>query len=170
MCLHNNWLQQIMSASYQEVIDYATGRKLRLTPEEPIRQLFEHVLIDDLGYPREHISIEFPIQRGSKRSGELADIVVFNGTKHTQENAYIVVEIDPPGKTYDRQAISYVTATTASYCVWFSGFEKNCAGPYYLYRDLRNNPIEFISIPALPRFGESFDSIGKYNKQDLKSD
>ena len=155
-------------AVHQEIIDYATGKTLRATPEESVRQLFERMLIDDLGYPREHINIEVPIQRGSKRANESADIVVFNGPNHLQENAYIVVEIEAPGKTYDRQAVSYVTATTAPYCVWFSGFEKNCVGPYYLYRDLANDPINFIPLPTLPRFGESFDSIGKYRKHDLK--
>jgi hypothetical protein len=31
--------------------DYATGKRVRRTPEEPFRQQFEHILIDDLaGY------------------------------------------------------------------------------------------------------------------------
>lgn len=152
----------------QKIIDYATGRELRQRPEEVFRQLFERILIDDLGYPREHINIEAPIQRGSNRAAEKADIVVFNGTKHVQSEAYIVVEIETPGKSYDLQALSYATATPAPYCVWFAGFERTSKGPFYLYRDLQNAPTKFIEIPSLPRYGETQDSIGKYRKHDLK--
>ena len=103
----------------EKIKDYATGKIVNNTPEEKYRQEFEHILIDDLGYPKSHIDIEVIIQRGSKRGNEKADIVVFNdGKDKVQENAYIVVEIETPKKTYDRQAMSYVTATTAPYCVW----------------------------------------------------
>lgn len=152
----------------QKIIDYATGRELRQRPEEVFRQLFEHILIDDLGYPREHINIEFPIQRGANRSAEKADIVVFNGKKHGQEEAHIIIEIETAGKPYDLQALSYATATPAPYCVWFAGFERTSKGPFYLFRDLQNAPTKFIEIPSLPRYGETQDSIGKYRKHDLK--
>ena len=67
-----------------KITDYATGKEVKLTPEEPFRQLFEHTLIDDLGYPKEHIGIEVPIQRGSNRKAESADIVVFKNRNHKQ--------------------------------------------------------------------------------------
>lgn len=155
-------------ADTEKIIDYVTKREVRATPEEHIRQLFEHILVDDLGYPKENIGIEFTIQRGSNRKAEKADIVVFNDNRHTQENAYIVIEIESPTKNYDLQALSYVTATPAPYCVWFAGFEKNSKGPFYHYRDLRKDPTKFIAIPSLPRFGETQDTIGKYRKKDLK--
>ncbi len=155
-------------ADKDKIIDYVTKREVRATPEEYIRQLFEHILVDDLGYPKDHIGIEFTIQRGSNRKAERADIVVFNDTNHTQENAYIVIEIESPIKNYDLQAFSYVTATPAPYCVWFAGFEKNSKGPFYHFRDLRKDATKFIIIPSLPRFGETQETIGKYRKKDLK--
>lgn len=155
-------------ADTEKIIDYVSRRELHSTPEEPIRQLFEHVLVDDLGYPKEHIAIEFPIQRGSNRKSEKADIIVFNDARHTQENAYIVIEVKTPIKNYDLQAMSYVTATPAPYCVWFAGFEKNSKGPFYHYRDLHRDPTRFIIIPSLPRFGETQETIGKYRKKDLQ--
>lgn len=148
--------------------DYATGKEVRNNPEESYRQLFEHILIDDLGYPKEHIDIEVIIQRGSKRDAEEADIVVYKSPVHKQKNAYIIIEIETPKKKYDLQAFSYVTATTAPYCVWFAGFDKNSEGPYYHYRNLTSDPTKFISIPTLPRYGESQETIGKYRKQDLQ--
>lgn len=148
--------------------DYATGKEIRNNPEEEFRQLFEHILIDDLGYPKANIDIEVVIQRGSNRNAEKADIVVYTNDNHKQENAYIIVEIETPKKKYDLQAFSYVTATTAPYSVWFAGFEKNSEGPFYHFRDLRNNPTAFIPIPTLPRYGETQETIGKYRKSDLK--
>lgn len=151
-----------------KIYDYATGKEVRNNPEEAYRQLFEHILIDDLGYPKSHIDIEVILQRGSNRNAEEVDIVVYNSPIHKQENAYIIIEIETPKKHYDLQAFSYVTATTAPYCVWFAGFEKNSEGPYYHYRDLANDPTKFITIPTLPRYGETQETIGQYRKQDLK--
>ncbi len=148
--------------------DYATGKEVKNNPEEAYRQLFEHILIDDLGYPKANIDIEVILQRGAKRNAEEVDIVVYDSDIHKQENAYIIIEIETPKKKYDLQAFSYVTATTAPYCVWFAGFDKNSEGPFYHYRDLATDPKKFKLIPTLPRYGETQDTIGKYRKQDLK--
>lgn len=148
--------------------DYATGKEVKNNPEEAYRQLFERILIDDLGYPKSHIDIEVVLQRGANRNAEEVDIVVYNSPVHRQENAYIIIEIETPKKKYDLQAFSYVTATTAPYCVWFAGFEKNSEGPFYHYRYLAVDPTKFVSIPTLPRYGETQETIGKYRKQDLK--
>lgn len=148
--------------------DYATGKEVKNNPEEAYRQLFEHILIDDLGYPKSHIDIEVILQRGSNRNAEEVDIVVYNSEIHKQENAYIIVEIETPKKKYDLQAFSYVTATTAPYSVWFAGFEKNSEGPFYHYRNLAVDPTKLMLIPTLPRFGETQETIGKYRKQDLQ--
>lgn len=151
-----------------KIIDYATGKLLNESPEEVYRQQFEHILIDDLGYPKSYIDIEVIIQRGSKRNAEKADIVVYKSENKIQENALIVIEIETPKKTYDKQAMSYVTATTAPYCVWFAGFDKTSKGPFYHYRDMKVDPTTFIEIQTLPRYGEDIDSIGLYRKDSLK--
>lgn len=150
-----------------KIKDYATGKLVNNTPEEKYRQEFEHILIDDLGYPKSHIDIEVIIQRGAKRNAEEADIVVFKSNVKEQENAYIVIEVETPKKTYDKQALSYVTATTAPYCVWFAGFEKNSKGPFYHYRDMQADPTSFQIIQTLPRYGETIDTIGLYRKSKM---
>ena len=151
-----------------EIVDYATGKIVHNNPEEAYRQEFEHILIDDLGYPKKNIDIEVIIQRGANRNAEKADIVVYRSEDHCQENAYIIVEIETPKKTYDVQALTYITATTAPYAVWYAGMEKNSKGPYYHYRDMGVDPIHFMIIPTLPRYGETQEMIGKYHKGDLK--
>lgn len=78
--------------------DYATGKEVKSNPEETYRQLFEHILIDDLGYPKDNINIEVVLQRGSNRNAEEVDIVVYSSNIHRQENAYIIIEIETPKK------------------------------------------------------------------------
>lgn len=156
------------SIAVNELVDYATGKVIHNNPEEAYRQEFEHILIDDLGYPKENIDIEVIIQRGANRNAEEADIVVYKNNIHKQDNAYIVIEIETPKKTYDYQAMSYVTATTAPYSVWYAGMEKNSKGPFYHYRDMAKDPTNFKLIPTLPRYGETQETIGKYRKSDLK--
>lgn len=158
----------VSNVTMNDLVDYATGKTIHNNPEEAYRQEFEHILIDDLGYPKENIDIEVIIQRGANRNAEEADIVVYRSAEHKQENAYIVIEIETPKKTYDLQAMSYITATTAPYAVWYAGMEKNSKGPFYHYRDMAVDPIDFKLIPTLPRYGETQETIGKYRKSDLK--
>ena len=150
------------------IIDYVTGRDMRNNPEEYYRQEFEHILVDDLGYPKEHIGVEFPIQRGSNKQAERADLVVFKSNRKKQDNIEIIIEIKTPKGHFDNQLLTYATATTAKYTCWYAGIEKNSEGPFFFYRDLKNAPTKFNTLPSLPRYGETFDSIGKYKKEDLK--
>ena len=157
-----------IKVSEQIIIDYVTGRELRATPEEQYRQEFEHILVDDLGYPKELIAIEFHIQRGSKKQAERADIVVFKDKRHKQDNIQMLFEIKTPKGSFDNQLLTYATATTATYTAWYAGIEKNSDGPYFFYRDLKKDPTKFNSLPSLPRYGESYETIGLYKKSDLK--
>jgi len=71
--------------------DFATGRLLKHTPEEEIRQILEKKLVEEYGYSKDQIEIEYPIQKGSKKIG-LADIVVFRDEKKSFDNIYIIAE------------------------------------------------------------------------------
>lgn len=153
----------------ERIRDYVTSKLLPVTPEEVVRQQFEHMLIDELGYPKDHIAIEFPIQRGAKRRAEKADIAVFKSSLHDQKNLYMVVECEAPGRPYDDQVFSYVTATTAEFGVWFDGLDRRRSrGVHYLWRNMAKDPTKFVDIPAIPRFGEGLEEIGKYKKSQLQ--
>ena len=149
--------------SHEYVIDFITGKKLKKTKEEPIRQEIEHMLVEDYGFSKEQMDIEFKIQRGSKRDNEKADIVVFNDDKKKdQMNMHLVVETEHPGVEFDFQLISYVTATTAPFCIWSNGETM-----LFFYRDPKN-PIVFEPIPEIPRKGETIQDIGRHLKDQLK--
>ena len=80
----------------KNIIDYATGKELRETPEEHFRQLFEHILIDDLGYPKDNIDIEVIIQRGSNRNAEEADIVVYKNANKNRKMLTLSLKLKHP--------------------------------------------------------------------------
>jgi type I restriction enzyme M protein len=153
----------------ERIKDYVTGRLVPLSAEEVARQQFEHILVDELGYPKENIAVEFPIQRGSSRRAESADIAVFRSAVHDQGNLYMLVEVEAPGRPFDAQLLSYVTATTAQLAVWFDGLDRRrSAGARHWYRDLARDPTTLVEIPALPSFGQTLEDIGRYRKSQLR--
>lgn len=144
--------------------DYITGKVLRDTPEEKVRQQFERLLVEVYRYDKDQMTIEFPIQRGVGVGKERADIVVFRDSKRTtQENVYIIVETEPPEHSYDLQLLSYVTATPAEFSVWTNGRDIR-----YFYMQPKH-PRKFTPIPDIPKNGFSLEDIGKYRKDQLVS-
>lgn len=143
------------------VIDYATGRQLRERPEEESRQIFEKKLIDEYGYSKDQLEIEFLIQKGSNRIGP-ADIVVFRNNKKSFDNIYIIVETKRKEiKEGLDQLKSYLSPTSAEFGVWFNGKEM----PIYL-QNLKKVPY-FRPIPDIPKKGETLEDVGLYQKKDL---
>ena len=61
------------------------------TPEEHVRQRVARSLVEEYGYSKHDIELEFPVQVGSGR--KRADIVIFpEGADHTQETVAMIVE------------------------------------------------------------------------------
>jgi type I restriction enzyme M protein len=143
------------------VIDYATGRQLRERPEEESRQIFEKKLIDEYGYSKDQLEIEFLIQKGSRKIGP-ADIVVFRDNRKTFDNIYIIVETKRKEITEGiDQLKSYLSPTSAEFGVWFNGKDI----PVYL-QNLKKAPY-FRPIPDIPKKGETLEDVGLYQKKDL---
>lgn len=142
--------------------DYLTGKLIRAKPEETeARQVFIRRLVEEYGYPKEHIKKEFMIKKGSKKIGP-ADIVVFHSDKHTIDNIYIIIET----KRKERedgidQLKSYLSPTPAKFGVWFNGNEIEHIQP-------RDKPPYFRKIPDIPKYGETLEDVGLYLKKDLE--
>lgn len=64
------------------VFDDLRQRFVRLTPEEWVRQHFVHYLTDHLGYPRELLMNEVPLQLGSLK--KRSDTVLYDRTLRAQ--------------------------------------------------------------------------------------
>ena len=68
-----------------------TGKLRKDTPEEHVRQRIARSLIEDYGYDRSDIAVEFGIKMG--RSRKRVDITIFPPrVEHKQENIKIIIE------------------------------------------------------------------------------
>jgi type I restriction enzyme M protein len=142
--------------------DFITRRWLKNTPEEEIRQILEKRLVEEYGYSKNQIEIEFPIQKGSQKIG-LADIVVFRDEKKSFDNLYIIVEVKrKKRKDGIEQLKSYLSPTNAEYGIWFNGKDI-----VYL-RNLKKPPYFDENITDIPKKGQTSEDIGLYHKKDLK--
>jgi len=143
------------------VRDFITGRWLKNKPEEGPRQILEKRLVEEYGYSKSQIEIEFPVQKGSKRIGP-TDIAVFRDEKKVIDNLCIIVETKrKERKDGIDQLKSYLSPTNAEFGVWFNGKEI-----VYL-QHLKKAPF-FREIPDIPKRGETLEDVGLYQKKDLK--
>jgi type I restriction enzyme M protein len=152
---------KIANAKEGYIIDYVTGKEIKATPEEEVRQTYEKKLVEEYGYSKNQIDINFMIQKGSQKIGP-ADIAVFRDKRKTFDNIYIIVET----KRRERkdgldQLKSYLSPTSAEFGVWFNGKE------IVHLQNLRKAPY-FREIPDIPKKGETLEDVGLYQKKDLK--
>jgi type I restriction enzyme M protein len=103
---------------------FITGKLRKNTAEERIRQDVARSIVEEYGYHKEDIDIEFPIKMGS--TTRRADIVVFSQTKaHIQEHIYMIIEtktedIKPSDRAEGiKQLGSYIAASpNCSVALW----------------------------------------------------
>lgn len=135
-----------------KVIDFATGRilkQLSRSPEEAVRQWYEHVLVEECGYDKLQLDIEVPIQMGS--TTKKADIVVFKQTAKLQK--IVIVETkEPTKKDGIKQLQSYLEATGTEFGVWANGNDIS-----YWYH---GKPQSYEPIGRIIRVGETVNDIG----------
>ena len=120
------------------------------TPEENVRQRVARSLIDEYGYNREDIAVEFPIHIGSMR--KRVDLAIFpHGAEHVQQNISIIVECKKEGvKPTDEdngvgQLHSYAAASiNCRFGMWVGSevqvWEKTTDG-------------QLLEASSIPRFG-----------------
>lgn len=124
---------------------------LAFKPEEVVRQMVLDWLIDGLGYPEAHISLEHPVHMGSTVHDKPADIMVF--TDATKDRAWMAVEVKKPArKDGVEQLKSYMNAEGALFGYWTNGVDKRFL--------LRSEPNDFSKpIWRLPAYGETLNDI-----------
>ena len=129
---------------------YATGRERPAKPEEIVRQLYIHKLVNDYGYPIERIAVEKPVQFGSAVHHKAADIVVWD--KHDPTAAFIIVECKKPKRADGLEQLkSYCHAEGAPIGVWTNGAET-----IILHR---RHPNYFQRLPDLPRADQTLSDL-----------
>lgn len=130
------------------------GYDIVLKPEEIIRQLYLDKLINEYGYPKKLIQLEYGVHFGKQI--KRADIVIFDKDNETAE--YIVVELKKPQlKDGKEQLRSYCNGTGAPIGVWTNGEQIE----YYH----RQDPNYFTNLFDIPHYTESFsDFLNKRNR------
>ena len=72
-----------MAKNEKKIKCIATGKELILTPEEEVRQNFIKILIEEYGYKKQDIRIEYPVKRSpsDRRRSLPVDIAVLENGK-----------------------------------------------------------------------------------------
>jgi type I restriction enzyme M protein len=141
-------VEETRGKSTPYVVCLVRHKKIKLTPEEAVRQLYLMVLIDDLGYPVERMTVEYGVTFG--RETKRADICIFDKDRPTVP--YILVELKKPKlKDGKEQLHSYCNATGAPMGVWSNGESIS----YYHRKD----PNYFEDIPNIPAATQKLSDI-----------
>lgn len=125
------------------------GKELLAKPEEIIRQLWIHRLLNHYKYQLGRLTVEHPITFG-RDSSKRADIVVFDADRPTVP--YLIVEVKQPTiKGGKDQLKSYTHATGAPLALWSDG------GQAVAWH--RKNPNYFVEIPDIPTVTQTIEDI-----------
>lgn len=153
-----------------KVADFLTGRFVKDTPEEYVRQNIEKALVRQYKYSAKDSAPEFTIRVGSSR--KRVDIIVFAaGAEHTQANAYVLVEtkkadVKPSHRTEGvGQLQSYMAAClNAQYGMWTNGEDRLC----FAKRSDGKGGWMFEEIIDIPAFGQTEEDAQRPKRKDLK--
>lgn len=150
------------------IFDYISGLPVKETPEEvDAVQPFSKILVEDYGYPKDHIQTR-PQWRVKARPSDNkkeypVDIAIFDSEDHRDDNIMIVVECKKKNrKDGQSQLEAYLRFSRAMLGVWFNGEER-----LYLQKIEKNGTVSFREIPNIPRYGERLEDVGKYKRKDL---
>ena len=144
--------------------DFATGKSIDLSkPEEPVRQDTERWLVEQLGYEKNRLDIEYRIRAGSRTVKP--DITIFRKPLHPNMNQHkdILGLVETKSKSIpeaEEQLHSYMAVCSS--CEW--GIAAT-AETRQFYRRKSNGDIE--RIHAIPPNGTSIDESIKFKKTDL---
>jgi type I restriction enzyme M protein len=153
-----------------KLIDYISGSEVSASPEElEAVQVFARQLVEDYGYPKEHIQTR-PQYRVKLRPSDTkkeypVDIAVFVNEKKNERDLFIIVECKKRNRKDGRtQLENYLTLSNACLGVWFNGEER-----FFLRKFVQQSgKVFFEEIPNIPRYGERIEDIGKFVRADLK--
>ena len=155
-----------------KIICFLDGTILEPRPEEFVRQKYIRILHFEYQYPKKVIKREVSIYYGSKElyvdgKPKRADIAVYENEKAAndkdQGQILFVVECKEPNETGGyNQLVSYVYTTSASGGVWYNGEVTS------YYRRVYKPENKLILWTGIPRKNESWDSLGRRKKADLR--
>lgn len=152
-----------------KLLCYISGKLRRETPEEHVRQRVVRTLVEEYGYDKKQIALEFRIKIG--RKSYPLDIAIFLEDKpHKRENIRIIVEtkkeaIKPTDKNQGiGQLNSYMEATlNCEFGMWTNGVEKFC-----YHKTRTNGQYQIAEIMDIPPKGRSLEEYEKLDFEQLR--
>lgn len=149
-----------------KIVCCITGKLRRDTPEEHVRQRVARSLVEEYGYGKKQIELDFRIYIGSK--SHPVDIAIFHERKlHKQENIYVIIEtkketVKPTSKDQGiGQLNSYMGASlNCEFGMWTNGVDKYC-----FQKTKTNGQYQIAEIVDIPPRGKSLED---YEKLDFK--
>lgn len=152
-----------------KIVDFITGKLRRETPEEHVRQRVSRSLVEEYGYSKKQIELDFRIFIGSKKHP--VDIAIFHENKpHKQENICIIVETKRKStKPTSRdqgigQLNSYMGASlNCKFGMWTNGVDKFC-----FQKRKTNGQFEISEIVDIPSKGKSLEDYEKLDFKELR--
>lgn len=150
--------------------DYISGASVKASAEEvEAVQVFSQRLVEDYGYPKDHIQTRPQFRVRSRPSDEErsypVDIAVFKSTRKIEDELFLVVECKKKSRRDGvGQLKTYMELSQAEVGVWFNGEEH-----VYLRKVFHvNGTRTYEELPNIPRYGQRIEDIGLYRREDLK--
>ncbi len=152
------------------IVDFLSGKHVKDTPEEYVRQNIEKALVRQYGYAKEDAEPEKPIKVGSGR--KRVDIAIWPpGAEHKQENAHLLVECKKPGTSPKgkvdgiEQLKAYMAVClNARYGLWTNGDDRFC----FAKRTTDSGGLVFEEIVEIPAAGQREEEAQRPRRKDLK--
>lgn len=150
------------------IYDFISSEQVKATPEEvEAVQVFSKILVEDYGYPKDHIQTrpQFRVKvRPSDTKKEYPiDIAVFSDAEKNEDNISIIVECKKKNRKDGRSQLEdYLRFSKASLGVWFNGDER-----FYIRKIEKDGQVKFSELLNIPRFGERLEDMGKFKRKDL---
>lgn len=152
-----------------KLLCYITGKLRKETPEEHVRQRVARSLVEEYGYAKQQIELDFRIRMG--RRPYPVDIAIFRENRpHRPENIYIIIETKKEGTKPERedqgigQLYSYMQAAmNCEFGMWTNGVDKIC------YEKKRaNGEFQIAEILDIPPRGKSLEDYEKLDFSQLR--
>ena len=152
-----------------KIADYITGKWMRETEQEQVRQNFERTLVEEYEYTPTDIRIDFVIKiwEGDKQKTKKAPVAVV--LKNKEEPYVLVLIANPKANPTDKSGGAseleqwLVDIPTAEYGCWTNGIEN-------IFFQKRKTKFETDVFPVndFPRFGEDASSIYTTDRRRLR--
>lgn len=152
-----------------KIADYITGKWVKETEQEQVRQNFERTLVEEYEYPETDIRVDFSIKiwEGDKQKTKKAPLAVMHEGKEEPLVLILIAnpKANPTDKTNGASELEQwlVDVPTAEYGCWTNGIES-----IFFQKKKTKFETDVFPVNDFPRFGEDASSIYTTDRRRLR--